>query len=160
MTGDADVSSFSRSRRALNPPSAAEERSSIRPIEYRNAMDQIDEARAAGQRSAEALGHFVKNRMEELARQRDALESQLDAAETQLTIRRQEVTSAKARLSQAAKQDADRQRRIHRLEVERSRLRDRLAVANWKLQSQQRRRWWRLGAALGSILRSPSASLV
>lgn len=41
------------------------------------------------------------------------------------------------------------------LERDRAKLKSRLDVANWKLRSMRRRKWWRLGSALGDVKRRP-----
>ncbi len=41
--------------------------------------------------------------------------------------------------------------RAQRLERDRWKLKSRLALSEWKLESMRERRWWRLGAVLGSI---------
>ena len=50
--------------------------------------------------------------------------------------------------------------RLERRERDIERLRYRLAVADWKLASSRRRKWWRIGAELGAVRRNPAKVLL
>ncbi|MEA3502463.1 MAG: glycosyltransferase, partial [Actinomycetota bacterium] len=61
------------------------------------------------------------------------------------------IADIERRLSSSASRVRAQQQRIGRLEDDRAKLRDRLALARWKLTSTTSRKWWRIGVAIGQV---------
>lgn len=89
---------------------------------------------------------------------RSALAAELKSAEGERAALREKVVAVGKRLAYSeaqARRVVSLIRRVDQLEIDRWKLRSRLAEANWKVRSLRASKSWRMGAALSSLRSNP-----
>jgi len=79
------------------------------------------------------------------------MESRSVERERHVATRTTVIADMEVRLSGSSARIKAQRRRIDHLEDDRAKLRDRLALARWKLTSTTSRKWWRIGIAMSKV---------
>ncbi len=116
---------------------------------------QVEKAELAA-KVAEGNTDFDESLLHELQRSTNELRDLRSTVDQERRQSQREISLLKSQVARLAQSEVNRVERISKLEGDRQKLQDRLAIAEWKTASLRNRRWWRLGQALGFAKNNPA----